>query len=130
MDRFVKEICLDTSVLIEITKQNQTKANEILKYLEEKSISITAITLFEHLAGLKNEEDNKLDLKTYNFTKDDAVLASKMIVKLRKQGTEINFRDLFIASTCKSNDLELMTLDKHFKNFEQFGLRLVDFNIE
>lgn len=130
MDRLVKEICLDTSVLIEITKQNQTKANEILKYLKEKSISITVITLFEHLAGLKNEEDNKLDLKTYNFTKDDAVLASKMIVKLRKQEKEINFRDLFIASTCKNNDLELMTFDKHFKDFEQFGLRLTDFNIE
>ena len=129
MEELVKEICLDTSVLIEITKKNQTKAEDILDYLRGKSISISAVTLFEHLAGLKESEDSKLDLKTYNFTRDDAILSSRMIMELRKQGKEINFRDLFIASTCKNNDLELMTFDKHFKNFEQFGLRLAGFNI-
>lgn len=130
MEELVKEICLDTSVLIEITKKNQTRADDILKYLRGKSISISVITLFEHLIGLKKDEYPKLDLKTYSFTKDDANLASKMMIVLRKQGRDINFRDLFIASTCKNNNLELMTLDKHFKNLKQFGLRLVDFDIK
>jgi tRNA(fMet)-specific endonuclease VapC len=129
MEKMDRNVCLDSDILIEITKGNQ----EIINSLQKLNANLYAspINIFEIWAGrLKKEEKNIesliINLRKVDFNSQTAIKAGDIQLLLKEKGELIDFRDLFIASICIVNNLELMTLNKkHFERLTKFGLRLV-----
>ncbi|MBI2449707.1 type II toxin-antitoxin system VapC family toxin [Candidatus Pacearchaeota archaeon] len=123
----VRKICLDSDTIIGLLK-NDDKTIAIIASLDA-DFYITSITLFEIWTGRKDEENISellAWLDTLEFGKEEALVSADLRRKLRKLGQEIDIRDLFIASICIKNELELFTHNKkHFERFKQFGLKLV-----
>ena len=95
--------------LIDIVKQNKIVLLEGRLKKEENQVS-----------GILNS------FKKDNFEEKHALLAGDIQIKLKERGDLVDFRDLFIASICIENKLELLTNNKkHFERLEQFGLKLL-----
>ncbi len=63
-------------------------------------------------------------LKTLPFDDYSADIAAYIYKELSSRGLKPNIKDLFIASICIANNIPLITTDKDFKIFEEFGLKL------
>lgn len=74
----------------------------------------------------KNEEIFKLLewLNIFDLDEKSAKIAADILLALKKGGTPVEIRDMFIAAICIKNDLELLTYDKHFERIKKFGLIL------
>ena len=72
------------------------------------------------------ERDVKMlteDLSILPFTDAVSIQAAQIYHRLRLSNQMIEFRDIFIASTCIVNELPIATLNKkHFKRIE--GLKI------
>jgi tRNA(fMet)-specific endonuclease VapC len=128
MGRMDKKICLDTDVSIAIINGEERVIN-LLNGLHNLEVYITSITAFELLLREKRLDVAKRFVekaKTIPFRNIDAIKSSAIFKDLKEQGTIIDFRDIFIASICISDDCPLATFNKkHFKRIK--GLKLVDF---
>ncbi len=121
----VRKICLDSDVLVSLLSGNK-KTKVIIEQLEGEFHS-TVINVFEIWFGRKeNEKIFKLLkwLNIHDLDEKSAKIAADILRKLKKEGKILEIRDLFIAAICIKNDLELLTLDKHFKRLKKFGLIL------
>ena len=123
----VKEICLDSDIMISFLKKDD-KAVAILQSFEADYYT-TVINIFEIWYGKKKVEPipellewiNILDLE-----KESAILAAEILIKLRKIGQIIEYRDAFVAGICIANNIPLLTFNKkHFSRLKKFGLKLV-----
>jgi len=126
MGSLTNQLILDTNILINLEKGNSSLINSIDP---RSTLHITAITVFEFALGETFEENqNRLDnYNTISFKKDDGILTAKILKKIKKQGQEIEFRDVMIASICINNKIPLNTENiKHFERLKQFGLKLID----
>jgi len=122
----LNKICLDTSALIEIYRENPSIKVIVERYNE---IYVTPITIFEfgkrkltiHL--IKEILENYL---TLNIGYEDSILALKMFKDLVVSGNLIGDNDIIIGACCINNDIPLLTLNKkHFERLKKFGLRVV-----
>ena len=126
MDR---KICLDSDIIIEILKDNKEIIEKI--YSLEAIFHTTSINIFEIWNGRFKKEENQITgilkgFKKDNFEENHALLAGDSQIKLKESGDLIDFRDLFIASICIVNNLELLTNNKkHFERLKKFGLKLI-----
>ncbi|MEK6914858.1 MAG: type II toxin-antitoxin system VapC family toxin [Nanoarchaeota archaeon] len=127
MGKNISQIVLDTNVLINLEKGNNSIINSVDL---DSNLYITSISVFEFAMG-DSFEENKNHLDTYNilsFNKEDGLLAAKILKELIKQGQEIEFRDTMISAICINNNIPLKTLNiKHFERLKQFGLQLDKF---
>lgn len=90
---------------------------------------ISVLTLYELLMGATNEGKRKdiqlltEDLVILPFNEEVAWKASTIYHQLRRDNSMIEFRDLFIAATCLSHNLKILSLNKrHFTRIK--GLEL------
>ena len=118
-----QKICLDTDVIIDYLKGHETKMINSFLDDAEKFIFTTSINAFElRLRGTNlNQAENFLS-KIYiaNFDDFSSRIASDLFKKLKEKGNLIDFRDIFIASICISNDAKLFTKNKkHFKRISE-----------
>ena len=126
MDR---KVCLDSDIQIEILKNNQQISEKIIEL--KANLYTTSINIFEIWTGrLKKQEDSAKQLirslKKINFDENSALKAGDINLELKKSGELLDIRDVFIASICISNNLELFTLNKkHFERLTKFGLKLI-----
>ena len=119
-------ILVDTDVLIEIFDRNSKKGDEALKKIEMtgEDITTTSLNLHEILYGLHKYTDHaKLErilvLDVVEFTKDDAVLSSKLEVETGKMGEKVPRFDAMIAAVAINRGFKLFTFNR--KHFEVFG---------
>ena len=125
----VRKACLDSDVIIELLKNNDKTKNAIISL--DAEFYTTTINAFELWGGRKDKEEEIIDslitwLNTKELDKKSAYRAGDIRRKLKKQGADIEFRDIFIAAICIQNDLELFTYNKkHFERLKQFGLKLI-----
>ena len=119
-------ILVDTDVLIEIFDRNSKKGDEALKKIEMtgEDITTTSLNLHEILYGLHKYTDRaKLErilvLDVVEFTKDDAVLSSKLEVETGKMGEKVPRFDAMIAAVAINRGFKLFTFNR--KHFEVFG---------
>ena len=123
-------ILVDTDVLIEIFDRNSEKGDEALKKIERtgEDITTTSLNLHEILYGLHKYTDHaKLErilvLDVVEFTKDDAVLSSKLEVETGKNGKKVPRFDAMIAAVAINRGFKLFTFNrKHFEGFEDLTL--------
>lgn len=114
---------LDTSVIIDLFKGDR----ELLEKLPRNLVyGVSVITLFELYCGsLKEKEEiflEKMPKFVYNDTA--AKLAGKIFRSLKKNGKVPKVKDLLIASSAIANDLVIVTRDKDFEIFKNFGLKV------
>ena len=119
-------ILVDTDVLIEIFDRNSEKGDKALKKIERtgEDITTTSLNLHEILYGLHKYTDSaKLErilvLDVVEFTKDDAVLSSKLEVETGKNGKKVPRFDAMIAAVAINRGFKLFTFNR--KHFEGFG---------
>ena len=119
-------ILVDTDVLIEIFDRNSKRGDEALKKIERtgEDITTTSLNLHEILYGLHKYTDHaKLErilvLDVVEFTKDDAVLSSKLEVETEKKGKKVPRFDAMIAAVAINRGFKLFTFNR--KHFEGFG---------
>lgn len=122
----VQEICLDSDILIEISKNNLQLKKELENI--EGNFSTTSVNLFEILSGERDNENLDAlieDLNKLNFDESSARAASKIFKSLKKKGNLIDARDIFIGAICIANNSTLFTHNKkHFDRLKEFGLKL------
>ena len=123
-------ISIDSDVLIEILDLKSLKGDQALKQITEskEEVATTVINLHEVLYGLhKYGKPIKelLLLPTLNYTKKDAVLASKIELEVEKKGKIACRTDAMIAAITINNGAKLYTFNtKHFEAFQDLGLEL------
>jgi len=117
---------LDSSAIIEILDDTE-KGKRITRFCKDKKIYITSFSIHEVLYGDKNYSRSLPFFETIPILNFDE-LASYTSLKIRKdlenKGKMINMFDVFIASIVKSNNLTIITLDKHFKNIKEIKCKV------
>ncbi len=128
MEKLVRQICIDSDALIELVLGNEKVSNFIKE--TEAEWHTTAINIFEiwseRNAKQQNIENLIQGLKKQNLDENAAVKAGEIRRRLKETGDLIEIRDIFIASICIQNNMELLTNNKkHFKRLKKFGLKLI-----
>ncbi|MFN8283170.1 MAG: type II toxin-antitoxin system VapC family toxin [Chitinophagales bacterium] len=118
-------VVIDTSVIIEFLRAKDKKNTLLYSIPNDKIICITAISVYELYIGATDQikwKDVKLltdDLLQLSFDKNVSIEAAKIYHQLRTDNKMIEFRDIFIAATCKVNKFPLLTLNKkHFNRIK------------
>ena len=115
---------LDSSVIIEIFRGNR----EVLDELERRKLvyGISTVTLFElHCGQLKEKEELMLEkLPKLPFDERSARTAGRIYRDLKRRGKIPPAKDLLIAATVMAHDKVLMTLDRDFLLFRDYGLKV------
>jgi len=124
----VRRICLDSDVLIALLNDDQP-TKEIVESLDADFYT-TAINSFELWQGRKKVEpvfgllSSLHQLALHDIA---ARLAADILRELKAKGKILDLRDLFIASLCINEGIELLTYNtKHFERLKEFGLILVE----
>jgi len=95
---------------------------------QKERVGTTAINLHEVLYGLYKYArpiSDLLLLPVLDYTKQDAILSSRLELDTEKQGSAIRRTDAMIAAICINNDAMLCTFDtKHFRPISKQGLKL------
>lgn len=127
-------IVLDSDVLIHIIDKKSSQKNQLLAKLKEKNdqnITTTAINLEEVLFGIF-KRTGKFSIPTANllsylpilpFTREDAIFAAELEVKLEQEGKKKPRGDLLIAAITIRKKAIFFTLNKkHFQDIPNIQL--------
>lgn len=114
---------IDTSIVIEIFRGNETILNNLRD--KEFTYGITTITLFELYCGtLKEKEELMIEkLPKTEFEERSARIGGEMFRDLKAKGSVPPAKDLLIAATAIAHDKSLLTCDRDFKVFTEYGLK-------
>jgi tRNA(fMet)-specific endonuclease VapC len=129
MEKMVREICLDSDILINLFR-NETETLKIIKSLDAEFVT-TSINIFELWYGKKKNEDiykYLQHIKAHDFSEVSAIKAAKILSELKTKGEIIDHRDAFIGAICIIKNIEFLTNNKkHFERLKKFGLKLIQF---
>ena len=121
---------VDTSIFIDFLRKKDKTKSELYLIPDSTQLYISSITLYELLMGATTDEKlNDINLLIQNipvlsFDQQIASKAGEIFHKLKKENKLIEFRDIFIASTCLVYELALKTLNiNHFIRIK--GLELI-----
>lgn len=85
--------------------------------------SINAFELRLRKKNLEQAENFLSKIFVANFDDFSSSIAADMYKKLKEKGSLIDFRDIFIAATCISNNAELFTKNQqHFKRIPKLKI--------
>ncbi|AEC51895.1 nucleic acid-binding protein [Pyrococcus sp. NA2] len=114
---------LDTSVIVEIFGGNK-KVIESLS--PNETYAIPTIVLFELYCGnLKEREVLMLEMiPKVEFNEEAAKIAGWMFQDLKEKGKLPPLKDLLIAATAIAHDMTLITCDRDFEMFKEYGLKV------
>ena len=122
---------IDTSIFIEYLRKNDKANTQLYKVPENVQFYISAVTFYELIMGATTKEKrgdiDKLtsEIPILSFNEEVAVKAGEIYHYLKKENKMIEFRDIFIASTCLVNELPIKTLNiKHFERIQ--GLEVIE----
>lgn len=130
------EVVLDSDVLIDWLRDEKrvNRLQSLVTQSSKYSFYITSISQFELLVGgyatntYSSIIRQLVSFDVLNFDYKAADIAAKFYASFRKKGETPPLKDLFIASTCISFDLPLVTRNK--KDFIKFkGLELIDLEL-
>lgn len=123
---------LDTDIVIEILRGNETAVNKMESLPQETLIYITGLTVYELYKGILYIGSKKLEEDLENFMQSVGVLqldsyierkAGEIYAYLKKKGEIISDADILIAATVLVNDSVLVTNNKeHFKRIKNLKI--------
>ena len=125
----MRGLAIDTSVAVNILNADKSIISKVFQFYP---IYLPIVVVGELLFGAKNSGKSEKNIKKYinfineclilNTTKTIADNYSEIRHSLKKIGKPIPENDLWIAAICKSYELPLMTMDKHFKYIEDINI--------
>ncbi|MBS7251836.1 MAG: type II toxin-antitoxin system VapC family toxin [Candidatus Freyarchaeota archaeon] len=127
-------VVVDTDALI-----NLGKIGKLERFVEVYDACITAITEYEYIrgeirAGVNPEESKRTVGEAFEvlpLDNESISTAGRIWAELTSRGEPIEERDLLTGAICISKTTPLWTLNKkNFKKLEEFGLKLLDTDIE
>ncbi len=123
---------LDTDIVIEILRGNETAVNKMETLPQETLINITGLTVYELYKGVLYIGSKKLEEDLENFIQSVEVLqldsyierkAGEIYAYLKKKGEVISDADILTAATVLVNDSVLVTNNKeHFKRIKDLKI--------
>lgn len=122
----VRKICLDSDSIINISRGDISIKEKL--NVGEAILFTTSVNYFEIWLGKKQDSIEGLlsSFEILPFDDNSAEVAADIFNELKKTGQIIDVKDLFIASICIANKVDLLTFNKkHFERLEKFGLILV-----
>ncbi|MBI4653435.1 MAG: PIN domain-containing protein [Nitrospirae bacterium] len=124
--------CLDTDILIEYFRGNESIKIRIENLREDDSIGLSWLSVYEFFKGIfdsgKLEEEGFLSALVNSSilmdeTYESSRIGGEIYASLRKSGALINDADILIASIVKNHDAVLVTNNEnHFKRIP--GLKI------
>ncbi|MCD6318232.1 PIN domain-containing protein [Candidatus Aerophobetes bacterium] len=125
----MSKVIVDTSVWIQFFNSPQSKEKaELDKLLNSNQVVVAGVIVSELLQGSRSQKDygdieDKITVLPYvEVSKDTWIEVGKTSFKLRKQGVTLPLTDILIATLAKENNLEVYTLDPHFKKIPKVKL--------
>lgn len=119
---------VDTSALIAYLRK-ESPGEIVFTLLEEESVVVPAVCIFELLAGVRSEKHIQqrrqlLDLtEIAEMDRNISEKAAELFTVLRSKGITIDNEDLIIAATSIILDIPLLTANKkHFNNIESLDV--------
>lgn len=116
------KVIIDTSVWVEFFRgRNRELVEKVSVFLKTGRAAYTGIIGLELLNGAKGKDDlavlrDALDSMVRVSEKESTFSnAGQLGYNLARKGFSAGTVDLLIAATCIENNLELMTLDRHFE---------------
>jgi tRNA(fMet)-specific endonuclease VapC len=130
----VKPALIDTDILSMFFRGNANVVAQFQAYIAEHSqISLSIVTYYEVLSGLKHRDAQKqlslfLDFSARNIilplTLQSVTISADIYAKLRQEGTPVDDIDLLIAGVALANNLVLVTHNqRHFNRIESLELQ-------
>ena len=123
-------IALDSDVLIEILARKSEKGSDAFKHLIDsgEDICTTVISIHEVLFGFYKHDKpvtDLLQLSVLSYSKNDAMLSSKLELEAEHAGKPISRTDTMVATIAINNNAILYTFDlKRFETLKSQGLQL------
>jgi predicted nucleic acid-binding protein len=128
-------LVLDTSILIDIERNNKDTINILKKIKEDHPDTpyLTLISHFEFLLGIKEKkpknEEKALNLlglfPVLSTTKSTSKYLADLKYKYDKKGLLLPLADLLIAAQVIENNMTLITKDKDFERIEEINNKLI-----
>ena len=119
---------VDTSALIAYLRK-ESPGEIVFTLLEEESVVVPAVCIFELLAGVRSEKHIQqrcqlLDLtEIVEMDRKISEKAAELFTVLRSRGITIDNEDLIVAATSIILDIPLLTANKkHFNNIESLDV--------
>ena len=115
------KILVDTSAWIEFFRKKAPYHNAVLEMIDSRRICCTGIVLAELIQGAKSQKELdvlKEFLHVFDFLPDSTELwekAGELSFSLRLKGETVGLADCYISVVASSNNVKLLTLDKHFE---------------
>ena len=115
------KILVDTSAWIEFFRKKAPYHNAVLEMIDSRRICCTGIVLAELVQGAKSQKELdvlKEFLHVFDFLPDSTELwekAGELSFSLRLKGETVGLADCYISVVASSNNVKLLTLDKHFE---------------
>lgn len=123
-----RRICLDTSILIDYYRKKNKSKTKFFELSQKYTFAISVITKLEILTGINNKQKVFWEriferVEIMPLTESDVHIAAEIIRSLKKKNKIIGLKDILIASTAISNEMELSTLNlKEFSRIEDLKL--------
>ena len=121
---------IDTGVFIQHLRATIKERTVLYNLPTDQELCVSSVTVYELYMGATDPQKQGHVATLLNGLKvlpfDDAVAkqAATIFHELKKVNQLIEFRDIFIAATAKTNQLPIVTLNKkHFQRIQ--GLQLV-----
>jgi len=119
------EAIVDTSVVIEIAKDNRSVIEQLERFRGWK-FYITTINNFELKVGVLSERERVIidALPKLAFDERASNIAAELFKDLKAKGKTPKLKDLFVASIALANNMPLITCDRDFLIFREKGLNV------
>jgi hypothetical protein len=117
----MSRVLADTCIWVEFFNTTSRAGEELDRLLREDAVWTCGMIVFELLQGVKSEKEKSiimdilLNLEYIEMSWPLWQKAADLSVKLRKKGLTIPLSDIFIASIAIEYDLQIFTIDKHFR---------------
>jgi predicted nucleic acid-binding protein len=115
------KVILDTSAAIELLKRNDRKVIEQIEKEKPEEVLISGVTRFELEVGSGNEERIG-DIPCVSLGCEAFALAGRIFSSLGSKGRTPSIKDCFIAACAIVEEGTLITYDRDFEVFKEYGL--------
>jgi len=108
--------------------RGSAEGEKVRKSIADEAVGVSALSVHEVLYGARGQETAQFEdfmkaVHVLSFDADVARKSASLELSLKRKGKNMGKIDTFIAATCMTHQLPLLTLDKGFKNVE--GLRVL-----
>jgi len=128
-----RNVILDSSIIIQHARTHNKRNSLLAKSEQIFDHNLSVISIYEiELGAYRAGRTSDIDILKKSFivlplTKEIARRAARLDVDLIRRNLQIGIKDTFIAATCLTHNLPILTVNiRHFDRID--GLEIIDLN--